>query len=37
MGEDMDHRDFHQRAEANRRAGVITEDQEPRAVGPDLG
>ena len=34
--EDVDHRQFHQRAQADGRAHVVAEDQEARAVGPQL-
>ena len=34
--EDVDDRDLHDRGQADRRAAVVAEDQEARAVGPDL-
>ena len=37
VGEDVDDRDLHDRGQPDGRAAVVAEDQEARAVGPDLG
>ena len=34
--EDVDHRQLHQRGQADRGTAIVAEDQEPGAVGPDL-
>src|SRR5260370_41701369 len=34
MGEDVNDRQLHQGAEANSAARVVTEDEEPRSIGP---
>src|SRR3989441_12468241 len=37
VGEDVDDRDLHDGGEPDGSPPVITEDQEPRAIGPHLG
>src|SRR5215813_14402780 len=36
MGEDMNHWNFHQGAQADRRAAVVAEDQKSRSKGSDF-
>ena len=36
VGEDVDHRDLHDRGQADRHPAIVAEDQEPGAEGPDL-